>query len=395
MGGLDVSSIKSMRDINDYCVANGLLSLAQGMIELPPPHALRNVFTPQVFAEDAVHCYRARKGEAEYLAAMEGVLKAEGVTAPLDGAILATQGVTGALISSFIHIRAALGRAPQFALIEPFYTYHKVQIQSITGVAPICVKGVEQDPEGLPGVQFGFSLENLEAVMDRVDAVIFCSPHNPTGRLWSMDEVTSVYNCVVKKHGKFLVADECYSDMVHGGQPFPSIIQKVIDPKVIVCRGFSKTLGCQSWRVGYAVSAPDTIASMCALGDPIYICTPIMQHSIARFVRDDAEGYAKHKADLCALLQENWAVLKAAFLKRFPEWKAIDPQATMYGNFRHNLASDLEATTACLDLGVGVCPGSMFVEEGITATAQTHTIRIHCGISPEKARLVAAALTGA
>ena len=44
-----------------------------------------------------------------------------------------------------------------------------------------------------------------------------------------------------------------------------------LEEHVFVCRGYSKTLGAQSWRLGYAVSHPETIKSLMTHHDPIYI----------------------------------------------------------------------------------------------------------------------------
>jgi histidinol-phosphate/aromatic aminotransferase/cobyric acid decarboxylase-like protein len=52
---------------------------------------------------------------------------------------------------------------------------------------------------------------------------------------------------------------------------------------VFVCRGYSKTLGAQSWRLGYAVSHPDTIKDLMTHHDPIYIRYAI--HAFARMRR--------------------------------------------------------------------------------------------------------------
>ena len=49
---MELTDLKTMRDINDYCVRKGIPSLAQGMIELPPPEILRKIASEMVMQTD-------------------------------------------------------------------------------------------------------------------------------------------------------------------------------------------------------------------------------------------------------------------------------------------------------------------------------------------------------
>eukprot|EP01060_Flectonema_neradi_P034590 TRINITY_DN6117_c0_g2_i2.p1 TRINITY_DN6117_c0_g2~~TRINITY_DN6117_c0_g2_i2.p1 ORF type:complete len:273 (+),score=54.14 TRINITY_DN6117_c0_g2_i2:125-943(+) len=256
-------------------------------------------------------------------------------------------------------------------LLQPFYTYHWNQLLAV-GVTPV----------------FLSSIENLRETVHELDGFILCNPLNPTGKVWSENEIDEVIEIM---GDRLVIFDECYLDMVFSGKHY-SPIQKGVAENVVICRGFSKTLGAQSWRVGYAVSHPSTIAHMMACMDPVYICTPFLQHALARFIHNYFEEYQNHIIELNKLMRDNWATLSKAFEKRF-NWQPLEPAGTMYGNFKHSYASDMEATVAALEAGVGVCPGSMFTKEGINATANTSTIRIHCGISREKAARIADLLT--
>eukprot|EP01059_Diplonema_ambulator_P000846 TRINITY_DN10677_c0_g1_i1.p1 TRINITY_DN10677_c0_g1~~TRINITY_DN10677_c0_g1_i1.p1 ORF type:complete len:391 (+),score=113.56 TRINITY_DN10677_c0_g1_i1:52-1224(+) len=379
-----LENMKSMRDINDYCVANSIDTLAQGMIELAPPLKLRQL-AGEVALKETAHCYRARAGEPDFINAVVKVLEREGVPGNLEGAVLATHGVTGGIVAALLHFKKVLGRVPKVVLMEPFYTYHLQQILAVTGVQPLYVEGLEGDHKG---VKFNPNFAGLEAAMEEGDVILICTPQNPTGKVWDEAEVKRVTE-LVKVHKKKLIVDECYADMVFGGRKHVSPIQFGLDEDVVVCRGFSKTLGAQSWRVGYAVSHKATVASMMAVMDPIYICTPLLQHAVADFLNFHYDQHTSHITELNQLLADNWATLSAAFVARFPTWTPIAPQGTMYGNFIHTFPSDLDATKAALEAGVGICPGSMFTRQGITPTANTNTVRIHCGVSREKAERIA------
>src|SRR5438045_116443 len=90
----EVAKIRTMRDVFDYCQKRNLYSVAQGMIELPPPLQLRKLCTEAMLAEDQQHFsqYRARFGEADYLESIRRfVAKLYGVQLP-EGSILAISG---------------------------------------------------------------------------------------------------------------------------------------------------------------------------------------------------------------------------------------------------------------------------------------------------------------
>jgi len=93
------------------------------------------------------------------------------------------------------------------------------------------------------------------------------------------------------KHGAKLLIDECYLDMVWEGRTYYSPVQHTLDDHVVVARGFSKVLGLQSWRMGYAVSSLSTIAILMKVSDPIYICVPLLQHALGKYLSGHIEEF--------------------------------------------------------------------------------------------------------
>jgi len=119
--------------------------------------------------------------------------------------------------------------------------------------------------------------------------------------------------------------------------------------------------------------------------DPIYISVNWFQHSLAEYLRTDVADYADHVARTGALLRTNWTILSEA-LRDALGWTPIEPHGSMYGMFYHKSASDVDAMIEALDVGVGVAPGNMFFPG---TPANTGYTRIHCGITEEKARMMA------
>lgn len=375
-GQLVLPPIKSMRDINDFCVSKGLPSLAQGMIELPPPQQLREA-AAAVALEEGVHTYRSRTGEPEFLQAISAMLKNVFCEEVPPSQIQAVQGITGGVVSSLLLLRKRCPGA-KVALFEPFYTYHMQQINAV----------FQQDPVFI-GCGDGLSpgLDEMEALArsGEIQGAIIVNPSNPSGLLWSGEHMERLER-LGEETGLFLIFDECYADMVFDGQPRISPARRGLkEDNIVVCRGFSKCVGAQSWRIGFAMGSETTVKELMPIMDPMYICVPRDQHAVARYLSEHIEDYQGHIQKVNDLLRGNWEILKKAFNDKFG-WTPVEPQGTMYGMFRHNCTSDLEAAEEALRAGVGVCPGSIFMRPGVS---QTHHIRIHCGVARVKAEQIA------
>eukprot|EP01087_Luapelamoeba_hula_P013666 TRINITY_DN390_c0_g1_i1.p1 TRINITY_DN390_c0_g1~~TRINITY_DN390_c0_g1_i1.p1 ORF type:complete len:390 (+),score=64.40 TRINITY_DN390_c0_g1_i1:118-1287(+) len=372
----DLSQLKTMRDVFDYCQRNNLHSVAQGMIELPPPRKLRQICAEGLLNESETdfHQYRARFGEPEYLEAIRTLLKRHYKVDAPEGSVLGVSGVTGGIVAALVMLKA-MG-ASKVGLIEPFYTYHARQVQEVLG----------QPPSAIPSNDdWSPNWEAVEAsIKQGTNCIMMCNPTNPTGRVWSADEIRRLVRLCEENNVYFLL-DEIYCDMVFEGSTHFSPINDELSEKVIVCRGFSKTLGTQSWRLAYIVSHPNTIVSLMAHHDPIYISLSWQQHYLARYLTDEYEDFVQHISTINELLRTNWKILYPVF-QEVLGWQPIEPSGSMYGMFKHGLESDFQALQEGLKVGVGVAPGAMFYAGD---KANTGYIRIHVGISEQKARAIA------
>jgi aspartate/methionine/tyrosine aminotransferase len=375
MDGL--SELKTMRDINDYCVKRDIPSLAQGMIELPPTELLRGI-VGSVAMKPTVHTYRNRFGEVDYRTGIKKLLQDDYNTTVTEDNILGVQGVSGGIVATLAWVKDRGGA--KVGLVEPFYTYHTFQIQRIFGEdVPIhYVKSHDHSQNFAP------NWDNIQkAIAEKVNILIVCNPGNPTARVWSKDELSRLVK-LTKDAGITLLIDECYSDMVWKPAIHYSPIQDTLEPHVVVVRGFSKVLGCQSWRLGYVISAAETVTTLMRIADPIYICIPFLQHAMGEYLTSHFEDFRSHKAAVGNLICQNWELLSSAFQEAFG-WIPIKPEGSMYGMFIHKSENDMEAVKLGLSKGVGVCPGSMFFANSPANTGYT---RIHCGVSAEKAQRI-------
>ncbi|MCG4282385.1 pyridoxal phosphate-dependent aminotransferase [Lacticaseibacillus saniviri] len=116
------------------------------------------------------------------------------------------------------------------------------------------VRLAEGEPILVPS-QSGFkvTVDELEAARtDKTRAIILNSPQNPTGVVYSKQELTLIGNWAVQ-HQILIIADDIYRDLVYNGTNFTSMIS--IDPAItantILISGVSKTYAMTGWRIGY------------------------------------------------------------------------------------------------------------------------------------------------
>ena len=110
-------------------------------------------------------------------------------------------------------------------------------------------------------------IEDLRAaVTDRTAAILFCSPNNPTGAVYSRELLTEIGH-LAAEHGLFVVSDEIYEALVYDEARHYSVAALCpgIKDSCIVINGVSKTYAMTGWRVGYAAGPRDIIKAMCSL----------------------------------------------------------------------------------------------------------------------------------
>eukprot|EP01090_Pellita_catalonica_P020439 TRINITY_DN7308_c0_g1_i1.p1 TRINITY_DN7308_c0_g1~~TRINITY_DN7308_c0_g1_i1.p1 ORF type:complete len:386 (+),score=67.16 TRINITY_DN7308_c0_g1_i1:159-1160(+) len=320
------------------------------------------------------HQYRNRFGETDFLEAIQQLLKNHYKCEVSVANILACAGVTGAIVASLMMLKTE--NKTKIGLIEPFYTYHAKQVQAVLGVAPEFIKS---NPD------FSLNFDNIEnSLKAGCNCIIMCNPGNPSGRVTPQEELNKLEDLVVK-YDSLLLIDEIYCDMVFTGRHTSPLNRGVPNDHVIVCRGFSKTLGIQSWRLGYVVASESNIKQLMAMHDPIYISVSWQQHCVADYLQNHYDDFAAHIATINNMLQSNWKLLRPAFQEAL-SWDPIEPSGSMYGMFKHNGTSDIAALRKGLQYGVGVAPASMFFGGN---PENTGFIRIHVGMSPENAAEIA------
>lgn len=169
-----------------------------------------------------------------------------------DDEVLVTVGATEAM---FLALMALISHADEVLLFDPGFVCYEPDVLLAGGV-PIRVPLLEKD---------GFRLDS-DAVMSRITdksrVIILNSPNNPTGAVFSYDDLLKLSKIVIERD-LIVISDEVYEKIVYDGArhfslaAFPGMRERTIS-----VNSFSKTYAMTGFRVGYALGPADLIDSM-------------------------------------------------------------------------------------------------------------------------------------
>ncbi len=102
-----------------------------------------------------------------------------------------------------------------------------------------------------------------EVISPRTKIIILCNPSNPTGALYTRNELEKIAE-IIEKHNFYVIADEIYEKMVYDDNEFVSFasISEKVKSKTIVVNGLSKSYAMTGWRIGYAAGPQHIIKAM-------------------------------------------------------------------------------------------------------------------------------------
>ncbi|MEY3890143.1 MAG: hypothetical protein RLY62_325 [Actinomycetota bacterium] len=164
--------------------------------------------------------------------------------------VLVTNGGKQSVYQSFASI---LDPGDEVILPSPFWTTYPECIKLAGGV-PVEVFADESQ-------NYLVSLAQLEkALTPKTKVLLFCSPSNPTGSVYSPDQVREIGQWALKNN-LWVVTDEIYEHLLYDGAKAPSICVAVpeLSDRTIIINGVAKTYAMTGWRVGWMIGPKDVI----------------------------------------------------------------------------------------------------------------------------------------
>lgn len=240
----------------------------------------------------------------------------------------------------------------------PYWVSYPEQVKLAQGV-PVYIEATASQQYKISAVQL------KEAITDRTKAVIINSPSNPTGMIYSKQELEELAE-VCREAGILIVSDEIYEKLIYGDVTHTSIAELSEDAKnrTIIINGVSKSHSMTGWRIGYAAGDAGLIKAM----------TDLASHSTSNPTTTSQyaaiEAYNGTQETVEEMRQAFESRLEAIFPKveAIPGFSVIRPQGAFY------LLPDVSeaarktgfdsvddfATALLTEANVAVIPGSGF-----------------------------------
>ena len=180
----------------------------------------------------------------------------------------------GSKIIIFMIFQAILNQGDEVLVPEPAWLSYKEQIKLVGGkhIAVPYTKKVG---------------EWKDYITSRTKAIVINNPNNPTGQLYSREELNYLLK-LAQEYNLFILSDEAYSDFLTSNNNFVSFAEIDKEKKhCIIVNSMSKNMGLSGWRVGYTIAHKSIIEQLLKLNQHLITCAAtILQDYIATYFDD-------------------------------------------------------------------------------------------------------------
>ena len=162
---------------------------------------------------------------------------------------------SGAKHSVYIALAAITNPGDEIIIPAPFWVSYYEMVRMVGGTPVIVEAGEEQN--------FKITAQQLEAaITEKTKCLMLNNPSNPTGMIYSADELRAIADVCVK-HDLYILADEIYYQLIYDGIEFTSIASLFdeVKERTLLINGVSKSYAMTGWRVGYC-AANKTLAKI-------------------------------------------------------------------------------------------------------------------------------------
>lgn len=339
-----------IRRMTRICNKFGAVNLSQGFPDFDPPEAITRRLAE--VAPHGPHQYATTWGAQNTREALAAKIKRDsGIDVNPDTELVITCGGTEAMMCA---VMSTINPGEKIAIFSPFYENYGADA-ILCDAQPIYV------PLHTP--DFTFDSKELEqAFRDGARALILCNPSNPSGRVFTREELLEIAR-IVEKYDAFVITDEVYEHIVYAPYKhtyFASL--PGMRERTVMCNSLSKTYSITGWRIGYIFAPAHVIEAARKVHDFLTIgaAAPLQEAVVAGLTLPPS-----YYEDL----QKSYTHHRDIFLKGLDDagLKYFRPQGTYFvmvdiSEFGYD--SDMRF---CLDLAekvkLGAVPGSSFFRD--------------------------------
>ncbi len=233
-----------IRDMTRMAQLHGAVNLAQGMPDFPAPPEIKEAACRAIMKD--INQYAITWGSKNLRRAIAAKTKSYlGLDVDPDTEITVTCGSTEAMIATLL---AVIDPGDEVIIFEPFYENYGPDT-ILSGAVPRYV--------ALRPPDWNFDRGELEAAFNpRTRAVIINTPNNPTGKVFSPEELEFIGG-LCRRWDAIAVTDEIYEHILYDGRRHCAMATLPgMRERTVTINGLSKTYSVTGWRVGYAIAPP-------------------------------------------------------------------------------------------------------------------------------------------
>ncbi|WP_446898653.1 pyridoxal phosphate-dependent aminotransferase [Clostridium sp. LBM24168] len=337
----------------------GAINLSQGFPDFDPPQEIKEAL--KAAAEKGPHQYAITWGAGNFREALaEKQRKFMGIDIDPEKQIAVTCGSTEAMMAS---VMTVCDPGDRVIVFSPFYENYAADA-ILSGADPIYVS--------LYPPEFSFNKKELEdAFKQKPKALILCNPSNPTGKVFTLEELQYIAS-LAEKYDTFVITDEVYEHIVM--DPYKHIYFASLPGmfnRTLSCSSLSKTYSITGWRLGYVIGDERIIENVRKIHDFLTVgaAAPLQEAAIAGL---------KMPGEYYDWLKNIYTKKRDLFLNGLDEagLKYVKPNGAYYVIIdvsEFNVKNDLKfCEWLAKEVKIGAVPGSSFFKEDVN-----HLIRLH------------------
>jgi aspartate/methionine/tyrosine aminotransferase len=244
-----------IREMTRLALEHGAVNLSQGYPDFPAPQVLKQAASDALFAD--VNQYAITWGAKNLRDAVaEKTKRFMGIDIDPEREVTVVCGSTEGMMASLL---AIINPGDEIVVFEPFYENYGPDA-IVSGAAVRYVQLRRPD--------WTFDDRELEAVFgERTKAIIINSPNNPTGKVFSREELNTIAR-LCEKWDVLAVTDEIYEHILYDGARHLSMIQiNGMRERTLVVNSLSKTYSVTGWRVGYVIAPAEITVAVRKMHD--------------------------------------------------------------------------------------------------------------------------------
>lgn len=249
-----------------------------GQPDIPTPKVMMDAFRNH---EIEVLAYGHSGGLWEYREGLAGYYGDHGINITKEQVLVTTAGSEAIIFA----MMAIMDPGDEMIVPEPFYTnYNGFGVETGVKVVPVTCRA--EDGFKLPSDE-----EIISKITPRTRAIMICNPNNPTGYVYSKEELLRLRK-IVLDHDLFFLSDEVYREFVYDGKEHHSVLHlEGLEDKAILLDSISKRYSACGARVGCIVTRNEAILETALRFGQARLCPPTMEQIAALAALKTPQSY--------------------------------------------------------------------------------------------------------